>query len=276
VRNYISKIVIAKKINSLLKSKLPVIYLQSYLAKKYRNRFDSKFKITASSETKEIILANSSGPYTQEFLKHKGNKSQKWTHFFEFYDELILESKIKFGPNIRILEIGVQNGGSLEIWRKLFGEAAEIHGIDIDPMCSKFGDKFNIHIGSSADKIFLAKVRDQSSYFDLIIDDGSHHSKHQRIALEQLFGMLSPRGIYVIEDIENSYRYSKKGGYLRPSSIVEVSKRFIDQINKDFFASPVLPTFRIGVNDVSSVTFLKGLVVFRKGKITTSKVIFTD
>jgi cephalosporin hydroxylase len=275
LRKSISKIGLVKRINSILKFKFPIIYLPSFLGKRYRKRFDNKFEINSKSVMKEILIRNSFGPYTQEFFRHEGNKSQKWTHYFEFYDELVQESRNKFGSRIKILEIGVQNGGSLEIWRKLFGSAAEIHGIDIDPMCNKFSNEFNIHIGSSADKSFLSTVRAQSSYFDLIIDDGSHNSKHQKIALEQLFQTLSPNGIYVIEDIENSYRYRKGGGYLRPNSIIEVSKRFIDLINKEFFASPVLPTAKIEVKDVSSVTFRKGLIVIRKGRGCSSQIIWT-
>ena len=246
------------------------------MGKEYRKKFDRKFKINANSGTKESILRDLSGPYTKAFLNHNGNKSQKWTHYFDFYDELVLESRKKFGADIRILEIGVQNGGSLEIWRKLFGSKAEIHGIDIDPMCDRLSDQFNIHIGSSADKNFLANIRSKSSYFDLIIDDGRHNSKHQRIALEYLFAMLSPRGIYVIEDIEHSYRYSKRGGYLRPSSIIEVSKRFVDSINKEFFASPVIHSVKIDIETVNSITFFKGLIVLRKGMYCDSKIISTN
>ena len=53
---------------------------------------------------------------------------------------------------------------------------------------------------------------------DLVIDDASHDSLHQKIAFETIFPFLSAGGIYIIEDIEHSYYYSKHGGYLRPSS----------------------------------------------------------
>ncbi len=39
-----------------------------------------------------------------------------------------------------IVEVGVDNGGSLKMWKKYFGERAEIHGIDIDPKCLKHQD----------------------------------------------------------------------------------------------------------------------------------------
>jgi hypothetical protein len=46
--------------------------------------------------------------------------------FLPIYDEVILEIKKKFCTPISILEIGVQKGGSLEIWRSIFGEQAKI------------------------------------------------------------------------------------------------------------------------------------------------------
>lgn len=41
----------------------------------------------------------------------------------QIYDEVILEAKKKFSTPISILEIGVQAGGSLEIWRSINGFA---------------------------------------------------------------------------------------------------------------------------------------------------------
>jgi hypothetical protein len=42
---------------------------------------------------------------------------------------VVLEVKKKFGTDISLLEIGVQAGGSLEIWRSIFGQKAKIYGI---------------------------------------------------------------------------------------------------------------------------------------------------
>ena len=41
--------------------------------------------------------------------------------------------------------------------------------------------------------------------FDLIIDDGSHFTRHQKTSFEVLFKYLSNGGVYIIEDMLTSY-----------------------------------------------------------------------
>jgi len=42
---------------------------------------------------------------------------------------------------IVILEIGVLQGGSLQMWKDYFGDKAKIFGIDIDPRCKELEEK---------------------------------------------------------------------------------------------------------------------------------------
>ena len=63
------------------------------------------------------------------------------------------------GKKIRFLAIGVSKGGSLQMWRKYFGEDAIIYGIDIDPECAQLdGIAGQVRIGSQADTAFLESV----------------------------------------------------------------------------------------------------------------------
>ena len=73
------------------------------------------------------------------FNKSK-NLSSKWVKYFDVYEENFLKFK---GKNITFVEIGVSNGGSLEIWKKYFGPNSKIIGIDINPECKKF-EKDNV------------------------------------------------------------------------------------------------------------------------------------
>ena len=98
-----------------------------------------------------------------------GKVSDKWSSYLDFYDDRFFYLQ---DSQVSILEIGVQNGGSLETWAKYFWNAEKIVGIDVDPKCAdlKFEDKrIKVIVGDS-------KTTHIDSTFDIIIDDGSHQS----------------------------------------------------------------------------------------------------
>ena len=72
-------------------------------------------------------------------------------HYSNAYAEQLYAKKPK-----RVLEIGVQFGGSLKMWEKLF--EAEVHGIDCDPNCKRHeGGRRHVWIGSQSDTNFLLR-----------------------------------------------------------------------------------------------------------------------
>ena len=213
--------------------------------------------------------------YTEYFLSHDLLASQKWEHYLSVYDQVIKKLLSRFNKEITILEIGVQNGGSIQIWRKIFGQASKIYGVDIDKNCVRLNIDAEIRIGLSGDRSFLERIGREAKNFHLIVDDGSHKTSHQKIALETLFPYLSVGGLYIIEDTEHSYHWSKGGGYLRPRSFIQTSKRLIDLLNKDYFNSPVLPAFGIDHELVKSTSFFKGLILLEKGEKIHPKIVWT-
>jgi hypothetical protein len=145
-------------------------------------------------------------PVFQIWKQHKP-RAHKWTHYFGAYHAI-------FGPRrpqaLRILEIGVYQGASLRLWRRYFGNPETlIVGIDIDPTCARFdSSRENVHvrIGSQADAAFLGTVTRDFGPFDIIIDDGSHHSSHMIASFNHLFASaLKDDGIYVAEDLHANY-----------------------------------------------------------------------
>ena len=56
-------------------------------------------------------------------------------HYFEIYHRHFERFR---GRPVTVLEFGVNQGGSLQMWRDYFGRKAAIHGVDIDPRCEKF------------------------------------------------------------------------------------------------------------------------------------------
>ena len=58
---------------------------------------------------------------------------QKWEHYFPAYERHLARFR---GQAVRVLEVGVSQGGSLDLWRRYFGEEARLFGVDIDPACA--------------------------------------------------------------------------------------------------------------------------------------------
>ncbi len=123
-------------------------------------------------------------------------------HYFDVYYMYFncIKNHIK-----NVIEIGVQTGASVCMWKDFFNNAT-IHGIDIDDRCLQFEeDRIKINIGSQHDVEFLNQVAGDIGEIDIIIDDGSHHEDHQRISFETLFPYLKPKGYYIIEDLHFAY-----------------------------------------------------------------------
>ena len=81
------------------------------------------------------------------FKKNTGRLIYKWQHYFEIYDKHFSRFR---GKEIVVLEIGVFQGGSLQMWKNYFGPGAKIYGIDIDPRCKNFEEE-NKELKSSFD-----------------------------------------------------------------------------------------------------------------------------
>lgn len=150
--------------------------------------------------------------FAKLFASHKGNLIHKWHHYLNLYDRYF--SSFKKKKNLKFLEIGVSKGGSLQMWRKYFGDSATIFGIDIDSNCIKYNDLHGqVRIGSQTDKEFLESVVNEMGGIDIVLDDGSHQIKHIKASLDILFPYLSKDGIYFIEDLHTAYWSNFGGGY---------------------------------------------------------------
>lgn len=160
------------------------------------------------------------------FRHHTGRRVDKWQHYFAIYDRHFARFQ---GKRIRVLEIGVDHGGSLQIWKKYFGPDAHIVGLDIDPRCKEYAeDQIEIHTGNQSDVALLKSL----GTFDIVIDDGSHWIQDQEASLEALW----PRthSVYLVEDCHHSYPMYPKDGltYTYPWVVVmEKSQRLIRGTN---------------------------------------------
>ena len=199
----------------------------------------------------------------QIFETHSGRLIHKLDHYIEIYETYF--SKYR-NTDVVILEIGVAHGGSLQIWKKYFGDKAKIFAVDINPECKNVEDEnVKIFIGSQEDKAFLSSLTTLMPRPDIIIDDGGHTMKQQITTFEILYPFVKENGIYLCEDTLTSYVYEYGGGLNRKGTFVEYSKGLIDRLYTWHFKS-----HRLKVDDFTKSTnaihFYDSMVFFEKKK----------
>lgn len=137
--------------------------------------------------------------------------------------------------NFNLLEIGVDNGKSIELWKRYF-TFATIYGIDINISWSDSRTKIlKLDQSKQKDLEFASKVIPKCR---VIIDDGSHHPEHQLKTFLFLFDkLLEYGGIYIIEDIECNYWRSNSTIYgysIGKPVLKEYFSDTIDIVNSEF------------------------------------------
>lgn len=204
-----------------------------------------------------------------DFLDNSGKAIYKWSHYFPFYEAHF--NRYVNRPSV-IFEIGVANGGSLEMWRKYFGPFAQIVGIDIEPGCKRFeSDQISVRIGDQSDEKFLEQLIDEFGKPDVVIDDGSHMMDD----IARTFGYLYPRtaagGVYFVEDLHTCYWSQYGGGVGKPESFIEKSKGLIDELNARYTSGLILES------EFSRTTvgmhFYDSCVVFERGSNILKKAL---
>lgn len=134
--------------------------------------------------------------FEQRWRAHGGRQIDKWAHYGRIYDQHLAPF---WARAKRVLEIGVDHGGSLQILKAVFRNA-EIVGLDINPDCKRFEeDRISIMVGDQTDSAILETLGN----FDIVIDDGSHVPAHQSTTFSYLWP--STRSVYLIEDCHSGY-----------------------------------------------------------------------
>jgi len=197
------------------------------------------------------------------FFKKSKNLSSKWRKYFDVYEENFLKFK---GKDITFVEIGVFNGGSLEIWKNYFGPNSQIIGIDINPECKKFEkDNIKIFIGNQSSPKFWQNFFHQVGSVDVVLDDGGHTNLDQIISTIECVKNIKDGGMLVVEDTHTSYinRYNSSEKF----SFLNFSKKLVDDVNlnikKDNLDENFNKNYRFSLNKyIYSTHFYEGIVVF--------------
>jgi cephalosporin hydroxylase len=160
-------------------------------------------------------------------IKYKADKSSLFHNYAVKYDKLLKPYQSTFTS---VLEIGVAQGQSMQMWNDYF-QNATIHGCDISKaseVCEKYSDRIKFHLLDQRDRAQL-KDLEQYSPFNLIIDDGSHCWKEQILTFETLLPYVSSGGIYIVEDISTSYDTEVYNN--NAVSTIEYFKKLVDAVN---------------------------------------------
>lgn len=191
------------------------------------------------------------------FDNHNGKSSGKWVHYFDIYDRYLQKY---IGQSFILLEIGVSNGGSLQIWKKYFGDKVRIVGLDIDPRTMYNESQIETYCGSQSDPQFLESVIARIGTPDIIIDDGSHVQNDVLASLNMLFPKLKNDGIYFIEDTHTAYWHEWQGGINSPLNVVSFLSRLAHDVNLQHIRQP----YTYGLEGLKSLSFYDSMIVLEK------------
>ena len=183
--------------------------------------------------------------------------------FIEIYHKYFSNLK---DHKINILEIGVERGDSLRMWREYFTNAT-ICAIDLHDRNISVNNT-EILIGDQSDYIFLQSLVNKYKKFDIIIDDGSHQSKHIISSFNFLFKHLSDDGIYVVEDLQTSYQPRYGGSRFnlnKKNSSMVFLKSLADSINYEHKDKPFFKKNSFD-GKIKSINFYQNIAFIFKGE----------
>lgn len=210
-----------------------------------------------------------------------GKASDKWDIYIEIYEKTFSPFR---NQELDILEIGVQNGGSLETWGKFFENARIIVGCDIDTKCAElsFDDsRINIVVGDATSEETFQKIHKLSNEFDIVIEDGSHCSHDIIKTFSDFFPKLRAGGIYIAEDLHCSYWEEWDGGLNHPYSGIEYFKALCDCLNSNHwhredidqisYMNKISSHYGIHTNNdlldsISSIEFYDSICIIKKAQ----------
>lgn len=141
-------------------------------------------------------------PLCKIAVKYGTDKCPQIKHpYTPFYYELLKDKRESIK---KVLEIGIDKGASLLMWRDFFPNA-QIFGVDILPEALYNSERIKSYLyDQSKASDVLELIRNIGSDIDLIIDDGSHRKEDQIFTCKTIMPLVKKDIIYIIEDVPNS------------------------------------------------------------------------
>jgi hypothetical protein len=180
----------------------------------------------------------------QLYDEHTGKVSDKWALYLAIYDRAFAPYRER---PVSLVEVGVQNGGSLEIWSRYFPAARAIVGCDVDPRCAqlRFADpRISVIVAPANSRQAAETILERAAPIDIFIDDGSHTSPDIIASFCNYFPHVAAGGLYVIEDMHCAYNPEYEGG-IDARSAMAFLKLLIDGIHHDHWKTQASFSHRI-------------------------------
>ena len=212
--------------------------------------------------------------FKEVFINHQGKLADKWETYLDAYSTAFVPYEDK---PVRILEVGVMNGGTLEVLAEYFKNAVEIVGVDIDPACA------NLNFTDPRITLIIGDILnvELDGMFDIIIDDGSHICRDVIITFANYFQRLTANGLYAIEDLHASYWRGWGGGLYTPVSSMAFLKRLTDLVNWEHWRITSNPLDNIArvyetkfheANYIKSIEFQNSLCLIHKSPYNVNRL----
>jgi hypothetical protein len=217
-------------------------------------------------------------PLETLYEEHTGKVSDRWSIYLSEYNRLLADYRDK---PIALLEVGVQNGGSLEVWSRFFPAAKQLVGCDINPLCGElvFADqRISVVVGNANSNEVQQAVLACAPRLDIVIDDGSHRSSDIAKTFARYFPYIEDGGVFIAEDMHCSYWQEFEGGLFDPLSSIAFFKQLADVVNHEHWGVPEPPSsvlkpffekYQLQMTDVElqhvhSIEFINSMCVVRK------------
>jgi hypothetical protein len=169
------------------------------------SEFADRFPVIPSDGYTLTALADQAG--NAKGVRHSS------AHAYSLIYDLLLQPRrasvkrmLEIGLSVEGPEVGLpvdhrpSSTPSVGLWLQLF-PYAEVHGFDILDCSHLKAHRFHFTRGDAGVEADLRRAVVGEGSFDLVVDDGSHASFHQQLALKVIFPRLSPGGLYVIESL---------------------------------------------------------------------------
>jgi mycinamicin biosynthesis methyltransferase MycE-like protein len=192
-----------------------------------------------------------------------------------------------FGPlrqhRLRVLEIGIGGtgdpslgGASLRVWKRYFPRAL-VYGVDILDKHLLDAPRLTTVLADQSDATQMASVAHRYGPFDIVIDDGSHISRHVITSFRTLFPHLRRNGLYVIEDLQAAYWPGRFEGSDRnlndPGHTVGFLKTLLDGLHHQDFLSDDAREPQPTDTQINAVCVYRNLAVMQKGPNTEASPV---